>query len=192
MKTTRRLLLLGGAALLAGCASSGVVSGPVVSGGTTITLAREWSDITFLLPTPRPRNVKMLSIDGPLLNRLYIATLAPGESLLRHRDRDTPRPVYRDDMSDNEVVEFVIDCVAQEYQGPEASALRPQTFGGAPGVRFDINTRTSDGLEFSGTALAARVGDRLRLMLFLAPREHYYGAMLSEIETVFAGATIAS
>jgi hypothetical protein len=112
--------------------------------------------------------------------------------LLRPRDRDTPRPTYRDDMGDSEIVEFVIDCIAQEYQGPEASAMRPQTFGAAPGVRFDISTRTAEGLEIAGTALAARVGTRLSLMLFLAPREHYYAALLPEVETLFAGATIGT
>lgn len=192
MKTTRRALLLAGAGALAGCATGGLVSGRVESGDATVVLAREWSDITFMLPSPRPRNVKMLSIDGPLLNRLYIATLAPGESLLRPGDRDTPRPTYRDDMGDSEIVEFVIDCIAQEYQGPEASALRPQNFGAAPGVRFDIGTRTAEGLEIAGTALAARVGERLSLMLFLAPREHYYAALLPEVETLFARATIGT
>lgn len=192
INTTRRNLLLGaaGAAALAGCATGGLVSGAVESGGTTINLTREWSDITFLLPSPRPRNVKMLSIDGPLLNRLYVATLAEGESLLRPRDRDTPRPTFRADMTDSEVVEFIIDCVAQEYQGPEASALRPQAMGAAIGVRFDIATRTNEGLDISGTALAARVDDKLHLMLFLAPSEHYYGLLAPEVDAMFARATL--
>jgi hypothetical protein len=141
--------------------------------------------------SPRPRNMRLLSIDGPLLNRLYLVALEPGESLLRPRDNDTPRPIYRADMTDTELVEFVIDCVAVEYQAPEAGALRPQTFAGQPGVRFDISTQTAEGLNMSGAALVARAGDRLNLMLFLAPSEHYYAAMLPEIETIFAGATAA-
>lgn len=195
INTTRRNLLLGaaGAVALAGCAAGGLVSGPVESGGgATVNLTREWSDITFMLPTPRPRNVKMLSIDGPLLNRLYVATLAEGESLLRPRDRDTPRPTFRSDMTDSEIVEFIVDCVAQEYQGPEASALRPQSLGGTPGVRFDLSTRTAEGLDISGTALAARVGERLHLMLFLAPSEHYYGALAPEVDAMFTSATVES
>ena len=194
MNTTRRTLLLGaaGASLaLAGCATGGLVSGEVKNAGATVTLSREWSDITFLLPSPRPRNVKMLSIDGPLLNRLYIAALEPGESLLRPRDRDTPRPTYQPDMSDSELVEFVIDCIAQEYQNPEASALRPQNMGATPGVRFDVATRTAEGLDISGAALVARQGQRLHLLLFLAPAEHYYAALLPDVEAIFASATLA-
>jgi hypothetical protein len=192
--TTRRGLLAAalGGAVAAGCASSGGLrSGAYTNLGTfNITLPREWSDITFMLAN-RPRNLRMLSIDGPLLNRLYLASLMPGESLLRPRDRDTPRPTFRTDMSDSELVEFVVDCVAVEYQSPAASALRPQTFAGQPGVRFDVSAQTAEGLNISGTSLVARANDRLHMLLFLAPSEHYYGAMLPEIETIFAGATAA-
>jgi len=195
MKTTRRALLLGAAGtslFIAGCATGRLVNGPVENAGATITLSREWSDITFLLPSPRPRNVKLLSIDGPQLNRLYLAALRPGESLLRPRDRDTPRPTYHADMSDTELVEFVVDCVAQEYQSPEAGALRPQNMGAVPGVRFDIATRTAEGLDISGTALVARQGERLHLLLFLAPTEHYYAALLPDVDAIFASARIAA
>lgn len=195
MRATRRGVLTAALSgvVVAGCASSsGLRSGAYTNVGTfNITLPREWSDITFMLPN-RPRHMRMLSIDGPLLNRLYLASLEPGESLLRPRDRDTPRPTYRADMSDNELVEFVTDCVAVEYQSPEAGALRPQTFAGQPGVRFDLTAQTAEGLNISGTSLVARASDRLHMLLFLAPSEHYYGAMLPEIETIFAGATPAA
>jgi hypothetical protein len=190
--TTRRGILAAAlcGAVAAGCASSsGLRSGAYTNVGTfNITLPREWSDITFMLSN-RPRNLRLLSIDGPLLNRLYLASLESGESLLRPRDNDTPRPTYRTDMSDTELVEFVVDCVAVEYQSPSASALRPQTFAGQPGVRFDLRAQTSEGLNISGTSLVARANNRLHMLLFLAPSEHYYGAMLPEIETIFAGAT---
>lgn len=183
----------GAAALLGACAtSSGEVSGAYARVGSfNVTLPRVWSDITFMLPN-RPPNMRLLSIDGPLLNRLYLADLQPGESLLRPTDNDTPRPIFRTDMTDTELVEFVVDCVAVEYQAPEASALRPQPFAGHPGVRFDLAAQTSAGLNISGTALVARAGDRLFLMLFLAPSEHYYAAMLPEVETIFTGATAAA
>jgi hypothetical protein len=191
---TRRGVLAAalGGAIAAGCATgAGQVTGAYMRAGSfNVTFARPWSDITFMLPN-RPPNVRMLSVDGPLLNRLYLGDLLEGESLFRPRDRDTPRPTYRGDMSDTEMVEFVIDCVAVEYQGPEASALRPQTLAGQPGVRFDFSTRTAEGLDMSGTALVARANNRMNLMIFLAPSEHYYGAMLAEVEALMASATLA-
>jgi hypothetical protein len=191
MIATRRAVLVGALALGAtACASTNgrIVQGSYTSAQTfTVNLGRQWSDITFMLPN-RPPNVKMLSIDGPLLNRLCIAALRPGESLLRHADRDTPRAIYRTDMSESELVEFVVDCVAQEYQSPQSSALRPQQFAGAPGVRFDLSANTAEGLNMSGTALVAQRADRLQVLLFLAPSEHYYGALLPEVEAVFGSA----
>ena len=88
MRATRRGVLAAalGGALAAGCASSsGLRSGAYTTVGTfNITLPREWSDITFMLPN-RPRHMRLLSIDGPLLNRLYLASLEPGESRPRRR-----------------------------------------------------------------------------------------------------------
>jgi hypothetical protein len=193
MMTTRRAVLAAPiAAFAAGCATGGgIVTGQYrAANAFNVTLGREWSDISWLLPN-RPPNVRLLSIDGPLLNRLYLAALEPGQSLVRPSDRDTPRPTFRADMNDTELVEFVIDCVAQEYQTPEATALRPQNLGASPGVRFDVTARTAEGLNISGTALAALTGERLHLMLFLAPSEHYYGALAGDVEAIFASAAAA-
>lgn len=176
--------------LLTGCAAARLVEpGATKALGNvyTVTVSRPWSDITSML-RPRPPNVRLLSIDGPFLNRLYLASLTEDQSLVRPEDRDTPRPTFRADMNDTELVEFVIDCIAQEYQAPEATNLRPQNFGEAPGVRFDISARTSYGLNISGTALVSRQGDRLHVMLYLAPSEHYYAALLPEVERIFASA----
>jgi hypothetical protein len=58
-------------------------------------------------------------------------------------------------------------------------------------VRFDISARTQAGLNMSGTALVARAGDKLNLMVFLAPSEHYYSAYAQEIDTIFSSARAA-
>ena len=192
---TRRAALWGvvaGAAALSSCATSTLApQGPYVANGAfRVTLQRPWSDLTNYL-MPRPPGVRMLSIDGPMLNRLYLATIEPGGSLVRPADRDTPRPTYRSDMGDTEIVEFITDCVAVEFQSPEASALRPQNFGALPGVRFDLSTRTESGLDIGGAALAARgAEDKLHLILYLAPREHYYARLLPDGEAAFASATL--
>lgn len=192
-RLTRRAVL-GGAVLLTGCATSVEVSGDYKAGRAfTMSLDRSWSDISAVMPY-KPKNVRLLSVDGPLLNRLYVlAGLEPGESLVGPRDRDTPRPQFRADMSDTETVEFITDCVAaMEFQAPEASNLRPQSFGGAPGVRFDLTTRTAEGLNFSGTALTARVRDRLNALLYLAPQEHYYNSLLANVEATFASVRLSA
>ena len=177
---------------LSGCASITAVSGPYnAAGGYSVTLGRQWSDITSINPN-RPENVRWLSIDGPLLNRLYLASLMPGQSLVKPADRNAPRPTFRTDMSDNEMVEFVTDCVAaMGYESPSTTALRPQSLGSENGVRFDIATRTKEGLNVTGSALVARHNGHLEVMLFLAPSEYYYGALAPDVEAIFSSARLS-
>jgi hypothetical protein len=192
MKTTRRGMLAAVATgALAGCVTIPLVkAGSYQARGTAfaITLPRPWSDLTGM--SMQPRGVRVLSIDGLGLNQLYIASIAPDGAFVRVMDKDTPRPTYRTDMGETELVEFVIDSLATlGFQEPESTGLRPQALAGAPGVRFDISTRTQAGLNMSGTALVARSGENLSLLMFLAPSEHYYGLHAQEIDAVFASAT---
>ena len=191
MSISRRALLLGlaGSVTLTACASVKLVDAGEYRAGNAfaVTLQRPWSDMSAML-LPRPPGVQLLTIDGPALNQLYLAVIEPGGSFVRPADADTPRPVYRTDMGDSELVEFVIDSLAVTYQGPESSALRPQELAGVPGVRFDISTRTQAGLNMSGSALVARSGDKLHMLMFLAPSEHYYGAYQAQVDAIFASA----
>lgn len=194
--TLKQALMLGvfaGALALAGCVSITAVNGPYsAAGGYHVTLTRQWSDLTSINPN-RPENVRYLSIDGPLLNRLYLASLLPGQSLVKHADPHAPRPTYRTDMSDTELVEFVTDCIAaMDYETPATTAIRPQSIGSETGVRFDISARTKEGLNVSGTALVARHGGRLEIMLFLAPSEYYYGSLMPDVERVFSSAQLGA
>lgn len=194
MNITRRGLFAAaaGSASLASCAGITLAKAGAyrTERAFTVTLARPWSDMSAML-MPRPKGVHLLTMDGPGLNQLYLASLDPGAPLFRQADRDTPVVSYRADMGDSELVEFVIDSLANTYQDPQSTALRPQSLAGAAGVRFDISARTQAGLNMSGTALVARAGDKLNLMVFLAPSEHYYGAYVQEIDAIFASATAA-
>jgi hypothetical protein len=192
MNITRRKLfaVIAGSALLAGCAT--ITLAPAGAYDTesafNVTLTRPWSDMTGAL-MPRPPGVRLLTMDGPALNQLYLASLAPGGVLFRHADRDTPSVIYRADMGDTELVEFVVDSLANTFQEPQSSGLRPQSLAGTPGVRFDIGMRTQGGLNMTATGIVARAGDKLSVLLFIAPSEHYYGAFSSEVEAIFASAT---
>jgi hypothetical protein len=195
MNITRRNLFVAaaGVALLSGCASITLAPAGAYKGRGTdlqVTLPRPWSDLTGA--GQQPPGVRLLTIDGVLLNQLYVASIEPGGALVKIADRDTPRPTYRADMTQTELVEFVIDSLATfGYQEPQSTALRPQTLAGAQGVRFDISTRTQPGLNISGTGLVAHSNGKLQMLLFLAPAEHYYDAFLGDVEGIFASATAA-
>ncbi|PTT11621.1 hypothetical protein, partial [Caulobacter sp. HMWF025] len=134
----------------------------------------------------RPAKVRLLSMDGPLLNRLYVTDgLAPGEFMVKPMAKERPTPTYRAGMSPAEQMEFVSDSMgALEYQRVETDNPRPAKFGTADALRFDLKAKTKEGLDISATALVAEHKERLYVVLYIAPTEHYFAAELPEVETV--------
>lgn len=186
----RVLLMLAVLFSVAACATSGVVpAGLYAVGDQRVTLGRPWSDVGAATPG-LPRNLRLLSIDGPLLNRLYIADgLRAGEGLVSTRDRARPPPAWRPGMTAGEQVEFVTDSVAaMDYRRVEVTELRPTRMGSAEALRIGIAARTEAGLEIAGIAQVAQIGGRLYVILYLAPAEHYFAAGRPEAEAIMASA----
>ena len=194
MRPTKLLAVLLVAISLAGCVS--ITSAPAgkysVVKTYDVTLGQQWSDITVLFA--KSKNVRVLSVDGPLLNRLYLAAgLAPGQYMVRPLRKELPTPTVKADMSATERIEFVSDSVAAlDYQRVETSRPRPAKFGDADAVRFDLTAKTSEGLDIKGTAVVAEVGGKLHLILFLAPAEHYFQKDLAEVERLMASARVTT
>ena len=133
---------------------------------------------------------KVLTVDGPLLNQLYVVgDIKPGEPLVKAASKEKPTPLYRADMSYNEQVEFVAESLAAlGFFRVETRDLRPQAFTVPDGVRFDFDAQTQDGLDIDGTALTATRNGKFHLVLFLAPQEHYYPALLPRVENILESA----
>jgi hypothetical protein len=190
-------MLLAAAAAAAGLAGCGggtldsVKPGPMKLGDRhQLVLTRQWADVSPILPQ-RFKKVRVLSIDGPLLNRVYVARgLEKGEGLIRRASKERPVPTFQPDMSPTELVEFTADSItAVGYMRVETSGLRPARFGQADGLRLDVAAQTESGLEVRGTAEMAVVKGRLYLILYLAPAEHYFAASLSDVEEMLRSAS---
>lgn len=186
---TALLIAAAGLSLTACVAITSAPAGRLSGKDYETTLGREWSDISAVTPG-RAKKVRVLSVDGPLLNRLYLTEgLAPGEYLIKPAAREKPTPLVRSGMSVSERIEFVAESVAaMDYQRVETARPRPAKFGEADAVRFDLTAKTAEGLDMSGTALAAEHGGKLHVILFLAPTEHYFGAGLKEVESIMGSA----
>jgi hypothetical protein len=177
-------------ALVASCGSLSAVTGPFKVGSAySVDLKKTWSTVTLFSLN---REVKYLTIDGPLLNNFYLTEgLAVGRSMIRTPVKSRPMPIVKSDMSETELAEFVVDTVAAfGYEGVASQNLRPSKFGSADAVRFDLTAKTDEGLEISGTAQVALVNSKVHVMLFLAPGEYFYPNLLSEIDHVFGSATL--
>ena len=190
----RALAPLGACLALAACAT--VTSTPAgalkVGAGYEVALGREWSDISNIM-TGRTAKVRLLSIDGPLLNRLYVTDgLAPGEYLIKPARKETPTPVIRPDMSASERLEFITDSVvALDYQRVQLVRPRPAKFGQGNGVRFDLTAQTKAGLDVKGAGVISEQGGKTYVLLYLAPAEHYFDAYLAEVEAILGSAKLS-
>lgn len=193
MRAVKTLAAFGMLALLAACQTFTLAPAGAYApaAGYQLTLGRPWSDVSSLSAGANPA-VKLLSIDGPLLDRLYVVNgLSPGDFIVKAQAKDKPTPTVRAGMTVMDRIEFVADSVsAMDYERVETARPRPAQFGGHDAVRFDLSARTKEGLDISGTAVAAEVNGKVYVILYLAPTEHYFAAYLPEVESIMASARL--
>ncbi|GAA0644906.1 hypothetical protein [Brevundimonas lenta] len=177
----RRTFLIAAAAIVLSACTPMVALAPAGAyavGDARVTLARDWSDVS----TDKGGKVRLLTIDGPLLNRLYLSGgLVDGERLFTSKSATSP--IYSATMSVREQVEFVVDSLAATgLERVTTPALRPVVINGERGVRFDVEGFDADGLMIRGRGQAVKANGRLYVAVYLAPAEHYYQADLASAE----------
>ncbi len=193
MKTLTKSLLAAAGAAVALSACSPITLAPAgayrVGSGHSVTLDRPWNDVSGVW-AGRPPKVRLLTLDGPQLNRLYLTEgLTEGDAIARVQRREAHAAVYADAMSVTEQVEFIAESVgALGYERVTTSGVRPVTVDGERAVRFDIEAATSEGLNIRGIGQAAKRNGKLFVAIYLAPAEHYFEAARVSAETAMGGA----
>jgi hypothetical protein len=106
-------------------------------------LDRPWNDISAIWVN-RPAKMRPLSLDGPLLNRLYLSEgLVDGDHIVKPARRESTTPIYADAMSVTEQVDFVADSVtALEFERVTTEPVRAVDVAGVRAVHFDILGKT--------------------------------------------------
>jgi hypothetical protein len=132
---------------------------------------------------------ELWTVHGPQIEVVYLTHgIGEGETLFKQAPGSKKEPpVFRADLSPSEVAEFTIDSLTHEgYERVELADLRPEPFGGKPGFRFELSLVTKDGLEMGALAAGSVVAEELYLVLFMAPRLHYYETYLPHVEKLVA------
>ena len=186
-----RIAFLSAAGLIAAACTETVTLAPAgvySAGGYAFDLQRDWSHIPEGLD--RAVTVDQLTVDGPRLNQVYLIDgLADGAAMVERADEEDPAPAFRAGMSELEIVEFLTDSLsALGMQDVAAENVRPASFAGAPGVRFDFTAARDNGLTLRGTAAASSAGEALDGLVFIAPAEHYFGYYRAEVDAMFDSA----
>lgn len=161
-------------AVLAGCGGGPLVKpGPNTAGGDLmIDSPMEWTRFSGM-------RYQLWTIDGELLNRLYLIPRVREREFIFLGQRQTYRrpdgAFYHRGMRADELRDLILDGLRQAGAvNLQSSNLRPVTFSGRDGLRFEFELHNGEGLKYQGMAAAFEHDDGLALALFMAPREYYY------------------
>lgn len=175
-----RVLAMFSLIAITACATAGITMKPAgrheIGQSYSITTSKNWSHIAG--------PPESWTIDGLALGVLRTwADLEDGDTLFERAEQNIPQ--FRSNFSPLEVAEMVADTVENLASGADVQTteFRPIAFGSNDGFRFEISY-VQDGLPYRGLAAGAIRGDRLDLIIFTAPAEHYFDLYSTEIENM--------
>jgi hypothetical protein len=184
-RTFAALPLLTAAALSAGCVGFARLPAKEqrFAPGFYLTPQVEWS-------TLRTGTSERWTIHGFGLENVFLAKgIADGQPLVKPSSSKENLPLFRKPMTGSEITELASETMQRRGLGEvRALVVRPETFGGQPGFSADLALKTAEGLELSGLVAGAVVKDKLYLLIFSAPRIHYFPTYVPTVEKVIASA----
>jgi hypothetical protein len=186
--------LLLATAFLASCAAYTLVpaqSRIPIANGLSVQPNRAWAANARV----QEPNLKVWTMDGPMLDTLgFVPGLANGTSILVTPSGKEPMPVFRSTMTASEVAELFEATLARAAalgSLVKTSNLRPATFAGQPGFRFDFTyVNQTDDVDRRGVAVGAIYKGQLYLIFFHAARIYYFPSNIEEVEVIIKSAQI--
>ncbi len=191
----KRTWLLVAALFLIGCAKPilwvGVNPGvTVVREHLSVQVDAAWNHLEGGKPQPK---YDCWTSDGRPLDQLFFFVgIAPGEPLVNVKDKpDKQVPRFQKNMQPYEIMEMYETWSTQDGSTFTRGKLTPTTFAGGSGFRFEYTViRKGDEVILKGVGYATVQKDQLYLMVFEAPRIHYFAKHLPRVEAIAASAKI--
>lgn len=177
-----RLLLLVAALAIGGCTSYTLAKAERQAVGRySVQPQIAWNKV-------RENNVEVWTLDGPVLQAVrFYDPLKPGDTLIRTAKDQERMPKWRAEMTPDDVMEFVAQSlVVAGASAVETANLAPAQLGSAPGLRFDLQFATTDGVTMKGFVVAAPINDELALVIYTGHEEHYYARYRPAAEALIA------
>lgn len=137
------------------------------------------------------------TLHGATLDALsFIGGLEDGRPLVRWQRRQDIRqvPNFRADMTPPEIASMIESYY--RIRGGSLSftvtGLQPRNFLGQPGFQLDYDHLGGNELERRGRVVGAVIGRRLYMILFDAPKSHFFPEILPEFEHIVESARLRS
>ena len=191
----RTWLILPAALLLGACAANMVkLDRGQVTVKEVLTVASDGAWNRLDLPEST-RSSEIWTSDGlPLDVMTFHVGVKDGEPLVQAAmgAKRTP-PAFRSTMIANEIVELYEAASIQDGSSFKLEHLAPAQFAGSSGFRFEFSqTRKRDDVTLRGFGQGAVIKGKLYLIVFRAPRLHYYAKHLPRAEATVRSALVKS
>lgn len=180
-----RWLVLVMALMLASCVSVTKV-GPgdvVVKEQLSAQLDHAWNRVDL----PGLGKAEIWTTDGITLDTLmFYVGISEGEPLEELANRQEKQQLrFRATMPAHEIVELYKAVASDGGSIFKLEKLAPAVFLGGEGFRFDFTLlRKSDEVDLKGIAYGTVRNGKLHLMVYRAPRVHYFNRHLARVEAV--------
>jgi hypothetical protein len=160
-----------------------------------VTPTMRWNRTPRMLyDIPREENWTLHGL--PLDGLTFIGGLEDGRPLVRwQRRRDIRQvPNFRADMSPPEIASM-IETFYRIRAGSVSftmTGLQPRTFLGQPGFQYDYEHLGGNEVTRQGRVVGAVIGNRLYMILFDAPKRHFFPEIIPEVERIIDSARLES
>ena len=184
-------------ASLVGCATGPSTVQPGVNsfGSMRVTADNNWNKAA-IDSTPLARSSSRTWTQEGLSNDrlLIIPRVAEGESILENDSDLATLPVFRADMSPEEIAKLIESSIVNLFEGGQAvvgsSNLRPQGFGAQSGFMFDITAAVPDDTQYRGSVGTFVDDNEMYLVIFLAADPPYYEKYAERADAIIKSATL--
>jgi hypothetical protein len=205
---TRLILALFAALAVAGCAGGGGGYGggygfnrfrlieaqeQDVARTMVVTPTIRWNRVPRqVTDIPREENWTLHGI--PLDGLAFIGGLEDGKPLVRYQRRRDIRqiPNFRADMTPPEIASM-IETYYRIRAGSVSftmTGLQPRTFLGQQGFQYDYEHLGGNEVTRQGRVVGTIVGGRLYMILFDAPKRHFFPEIIPEVERIIESARL--
>ncbi|WP_459786887.1 hypothetical protein [Alteriqipengyuania sp. 357] len=158
----------------------------------TVTPALDWNRLNGRIG----KKTETWTLDGEQLNNVtFFGGMAPGKPLIKERDRKhNPLP----DFTRQTLLPEIPELLERTYRADRGIgtfsvlSVTPASFLAQDGVEFTYRYVDADNLTRLGLARAAIVQGELFMILYEAPRLHYYERNLPDFMTLLESASLSS
>lgn len=166
--------------LLAGCSTFTLIEPGNVSINDLYSVQPgiKWSQV-------KSGDIQYWTVNGSDLESIHFTNAIQEGKPIVSLSGDLKETPYRADMTESDIVEAVVSAFSLEGgQQVEARNLRPASFGGLDGFRFEVGFRNTDGLEKESAVVATIHDQSLYLIIYTGIKIHYFPRYAGEFENI--------